>query len=125
MKAEVLMKVTRLILGAALVALIASSALLAQQQSPGYHSVACFKLKPDSTQAFHKFVSDEVHKIAQARVDSGQITAWYLLRSIFPQGESADCDYLIVNIFPNNPQLLTSEVLDAAIKKAGLSMTSD
>ena len=122
------MRKTRLFLAmAAFVLFLAMSpVLIAQQQtSPGFHTVACFKLKPDSSDAFHKFVDDEVSKIAQARVDSGEITAWYLLRSIFPQGESAQCDYTIVNIFPQTPHLLTRETVAAAIKRAGLTITAD
>ena len=121
------MRKIRLFPGMAIVLLLGMSlALNAQQQtSPGYHTVACFKLKPDSTDAFHKFVNDEVLKIAQARVDSGDLTAWYLLHSVFPQGESAECDYIIVAIYPKMPHPLTRETVDAAIKKAGLSITAD
>lgn len=121
------MRKPRLFQGMAIVLLLAMSLALNAQQhsSPGYHTVACFKLKPDSSDAFHKFANDEVHKIAQARVESGEITAWYLLHSIFPQGESAECDYIFVNIFPQMPHLLTKESVDAAIKKANLSITAD
>lgn len=123
------MRKIRLLLGMAitLVVLLAMSlALNAQQQSsPGYHTVACFKLKPDSSDAFHKYVNDEVLKIAQARVESGDLSAWYLLHSVFPQGESAECDYIIVAIYPKMPHLLTKEIVAAAIKRAGLTITAD
>ncbi|MGO9437326.1 MAG: hypothetical protein ACLPH3_17270 [Terracidiphilus sp.] len=97
----------------------------AQQASPGYHAVACFKLKPDSAPAFQKWTADEMHKVAQGRIDDGEITAFYLLRSVFPRGEAADCDYLIVTFFPNMPHEFGPERVDAAIKKAGLKFTGE
>jgi hypothetical protein len=119
------MKVPRLLLCAAVAAALATT-LVAQQptSATGFHTVGCFKVKPGSSDDFHKFITEDSHKIAQARVDIGEITTWYLLRSVLPQGASAECDYLIVTMFPGAPHLLTPEVLTAAIKKAGLSISA-
>jgi hypothetical protein len=119
------MKITRTLVGAALAVAFTSLSATAQQASPGFHTVACFKLKPDSAAEFRKFVTDDAHKVAQGRAASGEITAWYLLRSVFPQGEAAGCDYLVVAIFPKMPHELGPEHLEAAIKKAGLSITPE
>ncbi|HLY42233.1 MAG TPA: hypothetical protein VKR52_13550 [Terracidiphilus sp.] len=118
------MKLVHLFLcGAAAAALAMPS--FPQQTSPGYHAVACFKVKPDSAAAFREFAAGETHKIAQGRVDDGELTAWYLLRAVYPQGESSDCDYLVISIFPKLPHTLGTEQLDAAIKKAGLKITPE
>lgn len=118
------MRFTRF-LAAATVAAACLAPVCAQTSSPGYHTVACFKVKPDSAAAYRKFAADEVHKIAQGRVDSGEITAYYLLRAVFPQGESAECDYVGVAIFPSAPHILGKEELSAAIQKAGLTITPE
>jgi hypothetical protein len=118
------MQRTRIFLAAA-AAFALSTTLIAQTSSPGYHSVNCYKLKPDSTAAFNKFESDEVHKIAQARVDAGEITGFYLLRAAIPQGESAECDYVIVVLYPKTPHPFAGEVLVAAISKSGLKITPE
>ena len=119
------MKIARPFTGVALAIAFFTLTASAQQPSPGYHTVACLKLKPDSAAEFRKFVTDDVHKVAQGRVGKGELTGWYLLRSVFPQGEAADCDYLIVAIFPKMPHAFGPDILDAAIKKAGLTITPD
>jgi len=118
------MKVVRSVLCAVIATALAAT-LVAQQTPSGYHTVACFKVKADSGAEFHKFITDESHKVAQGRVDTGQITTWYLLRSVLPQGSSAECDYMVVTMFSGTPHLLAQQDLTAAIKKAGLSMTAD
>lgn len=117
------MRCMRLVVSAAVAAL--SFQLAAQQPNPGYHAVACFKLKPDSAAAFHKFVTDELLKLAQGRVDDGELTSYYLLRSVYPQGEIAACDYIVVSFFPQMPHTLGTEQLEAAIKKAGLTISPE
>lgn len=109
------------------VAFWAAPAVCQQPSNPapsGYHTVSCFKVKADHAADFQKWASSEMHKMAQGRVDDGEITTWFLLRSVFPQGTSADCDYLAVSIFPGAPHVLRSQELDAAIKKSGLSISA-
>jgi hypothetical protein len=118
------MKIARLLVCAAIAAALATT-LVAQEAGTGYHTVACFKVKADSGAEFHKFITDESHKVAQGRVDTGQLTTWYLLRSVLPQGSAAECDYMVVAMFPGTPHLLAQEDLTAAIKKAGLSISPD
>ena len=116
------------IFSATAAALVFCTAAIGQQtrvQAPsGYHTVACFKIKPDRAGDFRKWTAGEMHRVAQGRVDDGEIRTWYLLRSVFPQGGSADCDYLVVSIFPDAPRELGREELDAAIKKSGLSISA-
>jgi hypothetical protein len=118
------MRFTRF-LAAATVAAACLAPVCAQTSSPGYHTVACFKVKPDSGAAYRKFAADEVHKIAQGRVDSGEITTFYLLRAVFPQGQSTECDYMAIAMYSGMPHLLGTEELSAAIKKSGLAITPE
>ena len=118
------MKVSRPFLTVAL-AVLFSTSLLAQTATSGYHSVACIKVKPENTSEFRKWAAGDVHKYTQSRVDSGAISTWYLLRAVFPQGTSAECDYVIVSMFPGvPPKPLDLDELGAVLKKAGLTMSA-
>jgi len=118
------MKIART-LGAAIAIALSTLSAFAQQPSPGYHTVACFKVKPEGAAALHKFLTEDSHKVAQGRVSDGELTGWYLLRKVFPGGESAECDFLSISMFPKTPHTLGPEQLDAAIKKEGLTITPD
>ena len=117
------MKIPHLLLCAAMVA--AFSAVLAAQQAPtGYHSVACIKVKPENNSEFRKWSAGDVHKFAQSRVDGGALSSWILLRAVIPAGTSAECDYVIVRMYPGAPpKPLDVGDLDAALKKAGIAMS--
>jgi len=118
------MKVPRLFASVALVAAF-SATLLAQQAATGYHSVACLKVKPESNAEFRKWAAEDLHKYAQSRVDGGAVSQWFILRSVLPSGRSAECDYIAVSTYPGiPPQPLGLEELDAALKKAGMSMSA-
>ena len=117
------MKVPRLLASVALAAAF-SATLLAQQAPTGYHSVACIKVKPESNTEFRKWVAEDVHKLAQSRVDGGTYSSWFVLRSVIPAGRSAECDYVIVSLYPGIPPAPSGiEELDAALKKAGISLS--
>jgi hypothetical protein len=117
-------KVPRLFVFVALVA--AFSAMLAAQQAPtGYHSVACIKVKAENNSEFRKWAVDDVHKFAQSRVDGGALSSWILLRAVIPAGTSAECDYVIVSMYPGvPPKPMELEELEGALKKAGVAMTA-
>ena len=118
------MKVPRLFLCVALAA--AFSAMLPAQQAPtGYHRVACIKVKPENNTEFRKWAAADVHKLEQSRVDGGAVSQWILLRTVIPAGASAECDYVIVTMYPGiPPQPMGLEELDAALKKAGIATTA-
>jgi hypothetical protein len=118
------MKISRLFLTVALAGLFSLS-LLAQTAPTGYHSVACIKVKPENASEFTRWAAADVHRFTQARVDLGAISTWYLLRSVIPQGTSAECDYLVVSMYPGVPRKpLDSKEIGAALKKAGLPVTA-
>lgn len=118
------MKFVRTVLSVVIAAAFTCT-LFAQQAATGYHTVACIKIKPGKGSEFRKWAAEDVHKYAQSRVDAGAVTNWHLLRSVMPQGESAECDYLIVAMFPGAPpQPMGLEELGAALKKAGIAGTA-
>src|ERR1039457_2498884 len=121
---EVPMNIPRSLLSIALAAAF-STTLLAQQAPSGYHSVACIKVKPENASQFRKWMSEDARKLAQARVDSGEISTWFLLRSVIPQGTSAECDYLNVVMYPGAPpKPMGMDELGTALKKAGITVNA-
>jgi hypothetical protein len=123
-KEEVLMKFARALFSVAIAVAFAST-LFAQQAPSGYHRVACVKIKPDKAAEYSKFSEDVLHKLYQSLADSGHITTYYQLRSVIPTGTSAQCDYILVTMYPGAPpKLLGPEELGAALKKAGLTITA-
>ena len=82
------MNVARSFLSVAIAAAL-SATLVAQQAPSGYHSVACITIKPGQSSNFRKWSATDGRAYQQARVDSGAITNWFLLRSVIPAGTSA------------------------------------
>jgi hypothetical protein len=102
-----------------------SLALSAQPAPSGFHTVACIKVKPGKIAEFRAWTTEEFHKFAQARVDSGELSTSYLLRAVFPAGASAECDYLTVAMYPAAPpEPVGMEKMSATLKKAGLNMSA-
>lgn len=118
------MKISRSLRGAVL-AVALSSTLFAQTPQTGYHTVGCFKVRPNKAAELRKFLGEEAHKLAQGRVDDGELTTWYLLRAVVPQGREAECDYIAVAFFPGTPNVLGTQELSAAIKRSGISITPE
>ena len=117
------MRISRLIL----CAVIAASAvtLCAQEAATGFHRVACVKLKAGMAHEFTEWAAGDMHKCAQSRANSGAVSKWYLLSSVIPQGESAQCDYIMVSIYSGLPSPpMERDDLVAALKQAGISATA-
>lgn len=102
-----------------------AAAQVQQQGMSGFHSAACIKVKPEKASEFRAWAASDLHKYAQSRVETGALSTWFLLRSVQPQGQSADCDYLVIAAYPGAPaEPLSPEALGDALKKAGLSMSA-
>ena len=118
------MKVFRLILCAVLAAASALT-LCAQQPPTGFHRVACVKIKAGMGHEFTQWAAGDLHKYIQSRANTGAVSVWYLLSSVIPQGESAQCDYLMVSIYSGVPTPpMERDDLVAALKQAGISATA-
>lgn len=121
---EVPMNIPRSLLSVVLAAAF-SVTLLAQQAPTGYHSVTCIKVKPENASEYRTWAAEDSHKFAQAMVDSGAVTTWFRLRSVIPQGTSAECDYLIISIYPGAPpKPLDIDEMGAVLKKAGMTVSA-
>ena len=117
------MKTLKSLCCAVLIAVFSVS-VTAQQEPSGFHRVACIKVTPQNNDAFRKFVNDDVIKVEQAEIKSGILGGWMLMRSVIPTGQSAQCDYLSISIFPGAPTQHPNALADA-IKQTGLKMTAD
>ncbi|HLY43653.1 MAG TPA: hypothetical protein VKR52_20735 [Terracidiphilus sp.] len=111
------------ILASVAVAAAVSAVGMAQAPAPRpYYLVNCVKVKPDKGPEFDKWAADSLHKVAQARIDSGTITTWLLLRAVLPAGKDNECDYQTVSFYPGIPSKpLEAAELDDLMKKAGLT----
>jgi hypothetical protein len=100
---------------------------IAQQPAPGpFYMVNCVKVKPDKDAEFDKFAADAVHKFARARVDSGLLSMWLLLRAVLPSGKENECDYQVVAFYPGIPRKpMEAEEMNALMKKAGATLTAE
>jgi hypothetical protein len=121
------MAIPRILVCAAL-ATAFSATLVAQMSTPtptGYHSISCIKVVPGKGADFSKFMTEDLHKYAQSRVDSGAISAWLLLRTVMPQGSEAECDYVQVAFYPGLPnEPLSDAAVTAALHQAGLQWSA-
>ncbi len=115
-------------LASAVVLTALSSPLLSQPAPPttGYHQVQCIKTKPDKGVEFRKWAEGDLHKYAQALVDSGRLSSWSLIRAVTPAGSASPCDYVVVAFYPGlPPEPLGMADIGPLLKKAGLSMTAE
>ena len=118
------MKIPRMFLSVAIAAAF-SATLLAQQAPSGLHRVACIKIQPGKSAEFRKWMATDGHALQQARVDSGEIASWMLVRSVIPEGKSAECDYLVVSMYAGAPPAPSGlDGLAAMLKKAGLTTSA-
>jgi hypothetical protein len=109
---------------AAALAAALSTTLVAQPTPSGYHGISCVRVKPGKSAAFRALLSGDYQKVEQARVDSGAITAWIVLRTVIPAGTDAGCDYVLVSFYPGLPAApLSDEDMTALIQKAGVTAT--
>lgn len=81
----------------------AAPAVRAQAGPPGHDGVTCLKVLPGKAAEFSQFVNDIVKKAVQAEADHGAIEAWTLLRTVFPSGEEARCDYIAISAYSGIP----------------------
>ena len=111
----------RIFAAAALAASFVLPVAAQQQQPTGFHNIACVKARPGQASNFREFLQGDVQKYAQARVSSGAIAAFMVLRAIMPAGSDGQCDYAIVTFYNGAPPApMSHEDLLAALQKAGV-----
>jgi len=100
--------------------------LQGQQSSPPWHvqSLNLIKVTPGKNREFLQLMRDTSMKVAQQRVDKGEILVWTLLRSVMPAGQEARADYIISTISVGPPPVpMDGPTFEAALKKAGASVS--
>src|SRR5215472_690914 len=106
---------------------VLSVAAAAQAPSAGpFYTSSCLKVKPEKNSDFRKWEQETLHKYIQARLDSGALTNWFVLRSVLPTGTQNACDYVVVGVYPGMPpKPMGHDELSEALKKAGMGMTAE
>ncbi len=77
--------------------------MYAQAGPPDYDRLTCLKVLPGKAAEFSRFENDVVKKVVQAEANWKDIAAWFLLRTVFPTGEEASCDYIAVSAYSGIP----------------------
>lgn len=104
------------------------AATLAAQTQPasGYIRTYCVKVQPGKDVEFRKLMSDTFRAVGQVRADAGEYKGRALLRTVFPAGAAAECDYMMTNLytgFPPDPKASMSP--EVAHQKAHVMSASD
>lgn len=86
----------------------------------------CIKVAPGKGVEYEAFLRDVVVPLAQARADAGEF-AWYVAaRGVIPAGSEARCDYRVAYGYKGlPPEEISKDALDAALKRARLTLTAD
>jgi len=106
--------------------LLPASGIQAQNAPASYDMMSCLKIQPGKTVEFTQFMNDVVKKVVQAEAGQGEIGAWYLLRTVFPAGEEARCDYVTLSAYRDIPAAPQGpEHLAELLHKAGIGMTPE
>lgn len=118
-------RITRMVLGAGVAA--ALSVTLAAQQAPvNTYRVYCVNVKSGQDAAFDSFVNGDLHKLAQAWVDSGDLSGFIAMQTVLPAGKKSECDYVFLDFYSGTPKApMTDAEFTAAAQRAGVSMTPE
>jgi hypothetical protein len=112
---------------ASIAATLAASTSHAQAQAePSTVREYCLKVAPGKGAEFEAYLRDVGLPLAQARVDAGEFDWSVVTRGVIPAGSSARCDYRVAYGYKGlPPEELSKEGLDAALKRAKLTLTAD
>lgn len=120
-----MLKIHRLIWGAALIAALTGT-LAAQQAPTSFQRIACVKVKHGQSANFTKLLNGDGSRLEQALVNSGATAGWLVLRTEIPAGRDADCDYVFVTFYKGLPPAPLSEnEFAAALKSAGIAASPE
>ena len=86
----------------------------------------CVKVVPGKGPAYEAFLREVALPLNQSRADAGEFEWFGVERAVVPVGSSARCDYRLAYTYKGNPpEEATSDQLNAALKRAGLSLTAE
>ena len=116
------MKAPLLILGAALCGVtLLSVAQQAAPPAPAWYTMTFLKAPGDKTAAYEEAVRTQLAKVAESRVNSGELTFWAHNRLLLPGGSDAKYSHVLVYRYAGIPNLdLPPEETAARWAKAGV-----
>ena len=95
---------------------------LAQRVPANYTMITYRKVAPEKVEAFLAFTKSQTKKVSQARVDSGGIKGWSLLKLTAPYATGSDFNYALVVYSTTYPDLDPDAADVAAVfQKAGVN----
>ena len=110
---------TRTIITVLFTSCVSLSTAAAQSQ---YTRSLCIKVEPGKMAEYTKLQSD-VRPAALARANAGEFSGRLILRSAYPAGMEATCDFMSVTLYPGFPPDPKSTMpQDAVFEKAHVSM---
>jgi hypothetical protein len=119
-----MMHVRNLRIGLAAAALLAVvSVPVGAQRMPMNYTVITFrKVAPEKVDAFLAFTRDQTKKVMQARLDSGGIKSWSLVKLTMPYAMASDYNYAMVVSTDKFPDLdPAAPEMDAVYSKVGIN----
>ena len=82
---------------------VAAFTVSAQNMPTPYARSFCIKVQPGKNAEFMKLMTDVSKPVAQVHADAGEFSTRFLMRSVFPAGQEASCDYQLVTLYPGFP----------------------
>lgn len=108
-----------------LAAMCASAGFAQDHKDPQTVRDFCVRVPTGKSMEFEAYARDVAAPLAQARADSGEFMWLLIMRAVEPAGTSAKCDYRIAYGYAGlPPEMLSTDQLDAALKKANLNMSA-
>jgi hypothetical protein len=105
---------------------LAAAVASAQSQPSPTVREYCVKVAPGKAAEYTAFLRDVTVPLNQSRADAGEFAWWAAVRSVVPAGSSAACDYRLAYGYKGDPpEEVSNEALEAALKRAKLTMTAD
>lgn len=106
-----------------IVCLIGTALQAQEPATPRYYQRLTYvKVLPGKNAEYLQFSQDYSMKLAQARVNAGEILTWTLLRAAMPAGQEARADYIISEITEGIPREPSSA--SASLQKIGINISS-
>ncbi|MEO7142584.1 MAG: hypothetical protein ABI165_03690 [Bryobacteraceae bacterium] len=102
---------------------VVSTTAVAQNATVPFAKSVCIKVQPGKDADFNRLVTDVLRPSAQVRADAGEFVTQFLMKSVYPAGMDAACDYTLVTLykgFPPDPKAMMP--LAAAFEKAHVAM---
>jgi hypothetical protein len=107
-------------------ALAATGAAAQGQAPPPMIREYCVKVAPGKGAEYAALLRDVMVPLNQSRADAGEFSWYAVVRSVVPAGTSAPCDYRLAYGYKGlPPEEASTEAIDAALKRAKMTLTGE